>query len=89
MIETVSVGADLEAGQDGFVDLACGPAGYRRTAVHQHFHEADHAGVVDFDSGILCRANRDRQRQPLQQRKVDMLVLPLGLEGGESAGNFE
>ena len=28
LVESIAVGADAEGGQDGFVDLACGPAGY-------------------------------------------------------------
>ncbi len=89
LIESIAVRADTEGGQDGFVDLVGGPAGYYRSAVQQHFHQPDHARVVDLDAGILCGSNSDGQRQPLEQRKVDVYVQPLGLEGGESAGYFE
>src|SRR5215469_11969912 len=41
--------------------------------------------VVDFDAGITHGADRDRQRDPLQQWKVDVNVEPLGLETGEPA----
>ena len=41
---------------------------------------------MDFDAGILCRADGDWQRQPLEQRKLDMHVEALGLESGEAAG---
>src|SRR5665811_2079688 len=44
----------MESGQDGLVDLACCPAGYDRSAVQQHFHQADHARVVDLDAGYLA-----------------------------------
>src|SRR5215813_1415971 len=42
-------------------------------------------GVVDFDAGITHGADGDRQRDPLQQWKVDVNVEPLGLEPGEPA----
>jgi len=61
LIEAIAVGVDGETGQDGLVDLASCPAGDHRAAVQQHFHQADHARVVDFDAGIFCRANSDGQ----------------------------
>ena len=61
LIEPIAVRADAEGGQDGFVDLAGGPAGYYRSPVQQHFHQADHARVVDLDAGILCRPDGDGQ----------------------------
>jgi hypothetical protein len=44
---------------------------------------------VDFDAGILCRPDGDRQRQSLEQGKVDMHVQALGLESGEAVGDAE
>jgi hypothetical protein len=50
--------------------------------MQKHF---ERARVLDFDTGISDRADGDRQADPLQQRKVDMDVEPLSLEGGEAA----
>jgi hypothetical protein len=43
--------------------------------------------VLDLDAGISDGADGDRQGHPLQERKVDMDVEPLGLEAGEAADN--
>ena len=59
----------------------------RRAAVQQDFHEPDHAGVVDLDAGELRGSHRDGQRQPLQEREVDVNVQALRLEGGEAVGD--
>jgi len=40
--------------------------------VSSHFNQADHSGVLNFDARNLDSADRDRQRQPLEERKVDM-----------------
>jgi hypothetical protein len=57
--------------------------------MEEHLHEPNHAGVVDFDSGILCAANADGQRQSLQQREVHVRIQALSLEGGEAVGDAE
>jgi len=44
---------------------------------------------VDFDAGIADRAGDHGQGDPLEQRKVDVGVQPLGLESGEPAGHRE
>ena len=53
LVESIAVRSDAEGGQDGFVDLAGGPAGDYCSAVQHHFHQADRARVVDLDAGIL------------------------------------
>ena len=58
-----------------------------RAAVQENFHQPDDAGLVDLDAGIAHRAYGDRQGDALQQRKVDVNVEPLRLEGGEVAGD--
>jgi hypothetical protein len=52
--------------------------------VEQHLHQADHAGVVDFDTGKLRGSHGDRERQALQERELDVDVQALRLEGGEA-----
>jgi len=43
------------------VDLAGGPAGYYRSPVQQHFHQADHARVVDLMPGYFAGPDGDGQ----------------------------
>src|SRR5207249_10678871 len=78
---------EMEGCEDGLVDFLGGPAADVSAAVQQDFEEADDAHPVDFDAGIAYGADGDRQRDPLQQREVDMNVEPLRLETGEAAGD--
>jgi hypothetical protein len=52
--------------------------------MQKDFEKADDARVLDLDATISDRADGDRQGHPLQERKVDMDVEPLGLEAGEA-----
>ena len=78
----------MEGGEDGLVDLFGGPAADVSSAVQEDSEEADDARVLDPDPGIANRANGYRQGDALQQRKVDVDVEPLRLEGGEAAGDL-
>jgi hypothetical protein len=78
----------VEGGEDGLVDLFGGPAADVSSAVQEDSEEADDARVLDPDPGIANRANGYRQGDALQQRKVDVDVEPLRLEGGEAAGDL-
>jgi hypothetical protein len=82
LIQAVTVGGESECRQDGGVDVFGPPATHGSAAVQQYFHKPDHAGVVDFDAGKLCRSHGDGQGQALQKRKVDVNVQTLGLEAG-------
>ena len=48
---------------------------------------SSHGRIVDFDAGIADRADGDGQSNPLQERKVDVDIEPLGLEAGETVGD--
>jgi hypothetical protein len=87
LIQAIGAIGEMEGCEDGLVDLLGGPAADVSAAVQQDFEEADDAHLVDFDAGIAYGADGDRQRDPLQQREVDMNVEPLGLESGEAAGD--
>ena len=52
LIEAVSIGGELEGGQDGVVDFACRPTADMSAGVQQDLKEADDTGVVDFDAGM-------------------------------------
>ena len=64
------------------MDLLGRPAADARAAVQENFRQPDDGGLVDLDAGIAHRAYGDRQGDALQQRKVDVNVEPLRLEGG-------
>jgi hypothetical protein len=57
--------------------------------VEENLHQPDHAGVVDSDAGEANRPCGEGQRQPLQQRKLDMDVEPLRLKGRKAVGGGE
>ena len=69
------------------MDLRGRPSADVRAAVQEDVHEADDARLMDLDAGIAHRAFGDRQRDALQQWKVDVNVEPLGLVRGETAGD--
>src|SRR5207248_8913786 len=53
----------------GLTDLGGSPAVELRTAVQQHFHQAYHPRVPDFDAGDFGAAAGDREGEPLEQRE--------------------
>src|SRR3974390_2405829 len=69
------------------MDLLGGPAADVGSAVQEDLHEPDDTGLVDLDAGIAHRADGDRERDALQERKVHVYVEPLGLIAGEAAGD--
>ena len=85
LVQAVGALGEVEGREDSQMDLFGGPASDVSSAMQQDFEQADDAGVVDFDAGITHGADRDRQRDPLQQWKVDVNVEPLGLEPGKPA----
>ena len=89
LIETVAVGGEAEGSEEGVVNVFGSPATHRGAAVQQNLHEADHAGVVDFDAGELRGPNGDGQSQALQKRKVDVNIETLSLEASETVRDLK
>src|SRR5437764_12135009 len=87
LVQPVGAVGEVEGGEDGVVDLLGGPAADLSTAVQEDLEEVDDAGVVDFDTGIADRADRDWKGETLEQREVDVDVEPLRLETSEAAGD--
>ena len=56
LVQAVGIGGEVEAGEDGVVDLLGGPAANLSAAVQEDFEKADEACVVDLDPGIADRA---------------------------------
>ena len=83
----VSAGLEAEGCDDGLMNLGRAPAADVGSAVEEHFHQADHACVLDLDAGNASATGGDRQCQPLKQWKIHMYVQSFGLEGGEAVGD--
>lgn len=87
MGERVSGGREAEAGKNRLVDLGGAPSQDLGAGVQQHLHEAEHAGIVDFDTGDSARGGGDRQGEALEQAKIHVDVKRLSLKGREAVGN--
>src|SRR6266851_8865875 len=55
--------------------------------VQQHLHQAQCAGVVEFDAGDFGGAARDGQREALKQGEINVYVQRLGLKLCKAVGN--
>jgi len=55
--------------------------------MEEDFHQADHAGVVEFDARDSRAALGDGQRQPLKEREIDMDVEEIGLSRRQAVGD--
>ena len=71
---------EIVSSHDQRMDLRSVPAGHLSAAMEQHFHQSNHAGVVDLDPWDFAFARHDGQGQALEERKVDMNIKALGLE---------
>src|SRR5215469_3011641 len=87
LVQAVGSGGEVEACEDGVVDLLGGPAANLSAAVQEDFEEANEAGIVDLDPWIANRADGDRESKALEQREVDMNIEPLCLEGSKAASD--
>ena len=66
------------------MDLCAAPTGHLPTAMEQHFHQSNHASVVNLDPWDFAFAHHHRQSQSLEEGKVHMHVETLGLESSEA-----
>ena len=74
LVQAIGTGGEVEAGENGVVDLLGGPAANLSAAMQEDFEEADKTGVVDLDAGIADGADGDREGKALEQREVDMNI---------------
>jgi hypothetical protein len=56
--EGVGLRGELVGREDGIMDPAGTPAAALRTAMEKDFHNAEHAGVLDLDTGTLVLPER-------------------------------
>ena len=87
LIEAIALFREIEGGEDGMMDLPGGPAAELGATVREHLEQANDARFVDLEAGVADGTNRDRSGEPLQKRKVDVDVEPLGLVTGEAVGD--
>src|SRR5215470_7421924 len=65
LVQAVSCLGEVEGGQDSLVDFPCCPAADLGAAVHENLEEANHARVMDLDTGIADRPEGSRQGDAL------------------------
>src|SRR5262249_35035989 len=85
--EGIVLGGELEGGKDGLMDLSGAPSTQLGTAVEEDFHEAEHAGVLNFDAGDFGVSRRDGKSQTLEEGEVDVGIQGLGLELSKMVGD--
>ena len=66
------------------MEITSSPSGDTGAGMDEHFHEADQAGMVDFDSCNFGMAGKNREGQTLEQGEIHMDLESLSLEGGEA-----
>lgn len=69
------------------MEITSSPSGDTGTGMDEHFHEADQAGMVDFDSCNFGMAGNNWEGQTLEQGEIHMHLEGLRLEGSESVGD--
>ena len=80
-------GLEIEGFEKSLMQITSSPRGDAGAGMHQHFHEADQAGVVDLDPCDFGMARNDRESDPLEQREIDVDLKGLRLKGGEAVGD--
>src|SRR5215472_862771 len=85
--ERIAFGGELEGREDGLMDSSGAPSTELRTTVKQDFHQAEYAGVLDFDAGDFGVSRREGKSQTLEEREVDVSIQSLGLELSTMVGN--
>ena len=66
MVEPVLLDGEAEPGHDGVMEVCSPPASDDGAPIQEHFHQADHAGVVNLDAGHFGGADLNRARQALE-----------------------
>ena len=67
LIETVSLFGDPETLEQGLMNIPGTESTNRCAGIDEYFHQANHAGVVDFDAGDAGRTLLDRMSQTFQE----------------------
>ena len=87
LVKAIGFFGELEAPKNNLMNVPGSPAAVAVASMQQNFEQPDDASFMDLDTGIVDRADGERQGDTLQQREVDVDVQPLGLESGETIGD--
>ena len=84
LVQSVGFLGKLEALKNNLVNVPGSPAAEAVATMQENFKQPDDASLMDLDTGVMDRADGDRQGDTLQQREVDVDIQPPGLKAGET-----
>jgi hypothetical protein len=70
LVKFVGFFGKLETLKNNLVNVSGGPAAEAVGAMEQNFEQPDDASLMDLDTGVVNRADSERQGDTLQQREV-------------------
>ena len=74
LVEAVGFFGELEGLKNNLVNLPGSPAAKAVAGMEQNFKQPDGASLMNLNTGVVDRADADRQADALQQRKVHVNV---------------
>lgn len=80
-------GFEIKGFKKSLVEITGSPSGDTGAGMDEHLHEADQAGMVDFDPCDFGMAGNNREGQTLEQREIHMDLEGLRLKGGETVSD--
>ena len=81
------MGLETKGFEKSLMEIMSSPRGDAGAGMDEYFHEADQAGIVDFDTCDFGMAGDDRKSQALEEGKIHMDLEGLSLKGGETVGD--
>jgi hypothetical protein len=78
---------EIKGFEKRLMEITSSPSGDTGAGMDEHFHEADQAGMVDFDSCNFGMAADNREGQALKQREIYVDLKGLCLKGGETVSD--
>jgi hypothetical protein len=70
LVKSVGFFGELETLKNNLANVSGSPAAEAVTAMEQNFEQPDDASLMDLDTGVVNRADSERQGDTLQQREV-------------------
>ena len=74
LVKAIGFFGELEAPKNNLMNVPGSPAAEAVAAMQQNFEQPDDASLMDLNTGVVDRADGDRQADALQQRKVHVDV---------------
>jgi len=74
LVKAVGFFGKLKVLKNNLVNVPGSPAAKAVASMEQNFKQPDDASLMDLDTGVVDRADGDRQADTLQQRKVHVDV---------------